>query len=74
MLEHMTHKDYNQTQKVFEKYCTDIGDYHDLFVPTDTSLLADLFEKFRDKWLGLDPSYFLPAPELEWKVFLKKQK
>ena len=49
MLEHMTHKDYNQTQKVFEKYCTDIGDYHDLFVPTDTSLLADLFEKFRDK-------------------------
>ena len=51
MLEHMTHKDYNQTQKVFEKYCTDIGDYHDLYVPTDTSLLADLFEKFRDKSL-----------------------
>ena len=46
-------------KKVFEEYCTDMGDYHDLYVQTDTLLLADVSEKFRDKYLeiyGLDPS------------------
>ena len=60
---------------MFEECCTDIGDYHDLYVQTDTLLLADVFEKFRDKCIeiyGLDPSYFLSAPELAWQAFLKK--
>ena len=48
-LEDITDKDYNHDQKVFEEYCTDIGDYHDLFVQTDTLLLAAVFGKFRDK-------------------------
>ena len=68
MLGEMTRKDNNQTQKVFEKDCTDMGDYYDLFVQIDTLLLPDVFEKFRDKYLeiyGLDTSYFLSAPELE---------
>ena len=26
-----------------------LGDYHDLCVQSDTILLADIFEKFRDK-------------------------
>ena len=65
-LEDITDKDYNHAQKVFEKYCTDMGDYHNLYVQTDTLLLADVFEKFRDKCLdiyGLDPSCHLPAPD-----------
>ena len=60
---------------MFEECCTDMGDYHDLYVQTDTLLLADVFEKFRDKCIeiyGLDPSYFLSAPELAWQAFLKK--
>ena len=61
-LEDISDKDYNHAQKVFEEYCTDMGDYHDLYVQTDTLLLADVFEKFRDKCIeiyGLDPSYVL---------------
>ena len=37
-------------------------------------MLADAFEKFRDKCIeiyGLDPSYFLSAPGLAWQACLK---
>ena len=47
----------------------------DLYAQTDTLLLADVYEKFRDKCIeiyGLDPSYFLSAPELAWQAYLKK--
>ena len=47
-LEDITNKDYNQAQKVFEEFCTDIGEYHDLCVQSDTLLLADVFENFRN--------------------------
>ena len=40
-------KDYKHPQKVFLEYCPDMGDYHDLYVETDTLLLADVFEAFR---------------------------
>ena len=45
-LEDIIDKDYNYFQNVFEEYCTDIGDYHSLYVQTDTLLLVDVFEKF----------------------------
>ena len=69
-------KDYLHAQKWFEEFCTDISDYHDLYVQTDTLLLADVFEKFRDICIeihGLDPSHFLSAPGLAWQACLKKQ-
>ena len=62
---------------MFQEYCTDIGDYHDFYVQTDTLLLADVFEKFRDTCIeiyGLDPSHFLSAPGLAWQACLKRQK
>ena len=37
------------------------GDYHDLYVQSDTLLLADVFEKFRNKGIEiyeLDPVIF----------------
>ena len=74
-LEDISDKDYEHAQKVFKKYCTDMGDYHDLYVQTDTLLLADVFEKFREKCIeiyGLDPSYFYSAPGLAWQACLKK--
>ena len=49
--------------------------YHDLYVQTDSFLLSDVFEKFRDKFIGiyeLDPSYFYSAPGLAWQASLKK--
>ena len=51
--------------------------YHGLYVQTDTLLLSDLYEEFRDKCIeiyGLDPSYFLSAPGLAWQVCLKRTK
>ena len=52
-----------------------LGEYHDLYVQSDTSLLADVFESFRDKCLEiyeLDPAHFLSAPGLAWQTCLKK--
>ena len=75
-LEDISDKDYAHAQKVFNEYCTDMGDYHDLYVQTDTFLLADVFEKFRDTCIeiyGLDPSHFLSAPGLTWQACLKKK-
>ena len=69
ILEDISDKDYDHAQKVFNEYCTDMYDYHDLHVQTDTFLLADVFEKFRDKCTeiyGLDTSYFYSAPGLAW--------
>ena len=46
-----------------------------MYVQRDTLLLADVFERFRDKCLeiyGLDPSHFLSAPGLAWQACLKK--
>ena len=75
-LEDISDKGYAHAQKVFEEYCTDIGDYHDLYVQANTLLLADEFENFRNKCFEiyvLDPSYFLSAPGLAWQAYLKKQ-
>ena len=74
-LEDISDKNYSHAQKVFDEFCTDIGDYHDLYVQCDTLLLADVFEKFIDTCIdvyGLDSSYFLSAPGLAWQACLKK--
>ena len=52
-----------------------LGEYHDFCVQSDTALLADVFESFRDKCLEiyeLDPAHFLSAPGLAWQTCLKK--
>ena len=75
ILEDISDKDYAHAQKVFNEYCTDMDDYYDLYVQTDTFLLADIFEKFRDKCIeiyGPDHSYFYSAPGLTLEASLKK--
>ena len=47
-----------------------LGEYHDLYVQSDTLLLADVFENFRDmciKVYELDPAHFLSLPGLACK-------
>ena len=47
-----------------------------MYVQTDTSLLADVFEKFRDTCIeiyGYDPSDYLSPPGLAWQTCLKKE-
>ena len=52
-----------------------LGEYHDLYVQSDTLLLADVFENFRNTCLKvyeLDPVHFLSLPGLVWQACLKK--
>ena len=54
-----------------------LGEYHDLYVQSNTLLLADVFENLRDKCIEiyeLDPAHFLSAPGLAWQACLKKTK
>ena len=68
--------DYRHGNNVFNKFkLNNLGDYHDLYVQSDTLLLADVFENFRDMCLKeyeLDPAHFLSLPGLAWKACLKK--
>ena len=52
-----------------------MGDYHDVYVQSDTLLLADVFENFRKaciKTYELDPAHFISLPGLAWQACLKK--
>ena len=75
-MEDITDVDYRHGKKVFEYLINkNLGDYHDLYVRSDTLLLADVFENFRNmciKVYELDPVHFLSAPGLAWAAFLKK--
>ena len=54
-----------------------IGEYHDLYVQSDTLLLADVFNNFKNMCLKmheLDPANVLSAPGLAWQADLKKTK
>ena len=54
-----------------------IGEYHHLSVESNKLLLADIFENFQSMPLeiyDIDPTKFLSAPGLAWKVALKKAK
>ena len=63
-------------QKVWDVFeIKNCGQYHDLYVQSDTLLLADVFENFRNKCLKiyeLDPIYFVSAPGLAWQACLKR--
>ena len=55
--------------------CKTLGDYHDLYVKTDVTLLADVFENFRNLCIvqyGLDPAHHYTSPGLSWDALLKK--
>ena len=48
-----------------------------MYIQSDTLLLADVFENFRNKCIAiykLDPAQFLYAPGLAWQSCLKKAK
>ena len=64
----ITDVDYRHAKRVFKILCNkNLGGYHDLYVQSDTLLLADVFENFRNiciKVYELDPAHFLSAPGL----------
>ena len=53
-LEDITDEDYTHAQKVFEELkLKTVGGYHDLYVKSDTILLAAVFENFRNKCIEI---------------------
>ena len=68
--------DYIHANNVFKTFkLNSLGDYHDIFVKSDTLLLADVFENFRKACIEtyeLDPAHFISLPGLAWQACLKK--
>lgn len=51
-----------------------LGDFHNTYVLTDTLLLCDVFERFRDmtlEYYKLDAAWFYTFPGLAWQAALK---
>ena len=75
-LENISEVDYMHANNVFKTFeLNNLGDYHDLYVRSDTLLLADVFENFRKaciKNYELDPAHFVSLPGLAWQACLKK--
>ena len=75
-MQDITGVDYRHGKTVFEYLInTNLGDYHDLYVQSDTLLLADVFEHFRNMYIkvyDIDPAHLLSASGLAWQACLKK--
>ena len=75
-IENITEMDYIHANNIFKTFkLNNLGDYHDLYVQSDTLLLADVFENFRKaciKTYQLDPAHFISLPVLAWQACLKK--
>ena len=75
-MEDISDIDYRHANNVFKAFkLENLGDYHDLYVQSDTLLLADVFHSFRDMCLKeyeLDPAHCLSLPGLAWQACLKK--
>ena len=75
-MENIDDIDYRHGNNVFKRFkLKNLGEYHDLYVQSDTLLLTDVFENFRNKCLEvyeLDPAHFLLLPGLAWQACLRK--
>ena len=75
-MENISETDYRHANNVFKTFKLDnLGDYHDLYVLSDTLLLADVFKNFRKvciKTYELDLAHFISLPGLAWQACLKK--
>ena len=76
--EHISHEQYNHAQTVWNTFkLKTMGDYHDLYLKSDTLLLADIFENFRKtclQYYKLDPCHYFSSPGLSWDAMLKMTK
>ena len=70
-LENISNEDYAHTRTVLEVFeIKNSDEYHNLYVKSDTLLLADVFENLTNMCLEiyqLDPIYFGSVPGLAWQ-------
>jgi hypothetical protein len=73
--EGITDEEYERAQNAWTVMgCQNFKNYHDLYLTTDTLLLFDVFEIFRDVSMTnhrLDPAHYLITPSLTWDACLK---
>ena len=74
-MEDITDVDYRHAKIVSKEFkIKNLGDYHDLYVQSDTLLVADIFKNFRNmclKLYELDPAHISSAPGLASQACLK---
>ena len=72
----LTQDEWEHAKKVYERFkCANLGDYHDLYLKTDTLSLACVDEVFRSLWYktyGLDSAHYFTCSHLSGDAFLKK--
>ena len=72
----ITDDQWNNAKKVFDRFnCQNLGDYHDLYLKTDTLILACVIEEFRSLCYityGLDSAHYFTCSRLSGDAFLKK--
>ena len=77
-MENTTDADYAHTKRVCKDFeIKSLGEHHDFYVQSDTLLLADVFEKFRNMCLEIyefDPAKYFSTIGLAWQAALKKTK
>ena len=75
-MENIDDIDYRHGNNVFKRFkFKNLGEYHNLYVQSDTLLVADVFENFRNTCLKvyeLDPANFSLSPGLARQACLKK--
>ena len=73
-MEDNTDADYVHAKKVCKDFeIKNLGEYHDLYVQSDTLLLADVLDSFRNMCYKIykpDTAKFLSAPGLAWQAAL----
>ena len=69
-MENITDADHAHAKRVRKDFeIKSLGEYHDLYVQSNTLLLADIYEHFRNMSLEIyevDNAKFLSAPGLAW--------
>ena len=75
-MEDITDADYTHGKRVCKDFeIKNLGEHHDLYLESDTLLLAHVFKNFRKMCLKiyhLDLAKFISAPGLAWQAALKK--
>jgi len=76
--EGISEEQYDRALEMWRRYdCKTLKHYHDLYLTLDVTLLADVFENFRNMALSeykLDPAHSWTVPGFAWNCALKMSK